>query len=470
MKNALIRVPQLEQAEVKKFYNGPESFTPDNNFLLGEAPELRNFYIGAGFNSMGIASAGGAGKALAEWIVNGGPTMDLWPVDIRRFARFNNNQHWLHDRVKETLGLHYAMPWPNRELESARPLRRSPLYDRLSDRRAVFGSKMGWERANWFADTDQQEHHRVRTQVGLFDQSSFGKLIVEGPDASTVLNQICAANIEQPIGKSVYTGMLNDRGGYESDLTVMRLEEQRFLIITGSAQAIIDRDWIRKNTPAKAHCYISDVTSAWCVLSVMGPNARMLLERVSSADLSNQGFPFGTMQQIDVGYATVYANRMSYVGELGWELVIPTEFTVGVYELLHKVGNDLGLSDVGYYALESLRLEKGFIGKDALLAYKSLGVKKQRVVQLTVDDNRVQLWGGELVLQKGSTIGEVRSAAFGYTLGTCVALALLKDDTDVNTAALEEGEFQIDVGGKSFNATVHLKAAYDPESVRVKYG
>jgi len=466
---------------------------------------------------MGIASAGGAGKALAEWIVNDGPTMDLWPVDIRRFAGFNNNQHWLHDRIKETLGLHYAMPWPNRELESARPLRRSPLYDRLSAQRAVFGSKMGWERVNWFANVGQsanidysfgrqnwhanvaREHNRVRNQVGLFDQSSFGKLIVEGSDASTVLNKICAANIDQPIGKSVYTGMLNDRGGYQSDLTVMRLEEQRFLIITGSAQAVIDRDWITKNTPAKAHCHISDVTSAWCVLSVMGPNARALLERVSNTDFSNQCFPFGTIQQIDIGYATVYANRMSYVGELGWELVIPTEFTVGVYELLHKMGCDLGLSDVGYYALESLRLEKGFrawgaeltpdinpieagldfcvdlqkpngfIGKDALLAYNLLGVKKQRVVQLTVDDNRVQLWGGELVLQKGNTIGEVRSAAFGHTLGTCVALALLKDDTGVSTAAIEEGEFQINLGGKLINATVHLTAAYDPESVRVKY-
>ncbi len=516
MENALIRVPQLEHAEIKQFYNGPESFTPDNNFLLGEAPELRNFYVGAGFNSMGIASAGGAGKALAEWIVNGAPTMDLWPVDIRRFAGFNNNQNWLHDRIKETLGLHYAMPWPNRELESARPLRRSPLYDRLSGKRAVFGTKMGWERVNWFADNGQstkidysfgrqnwhanvaREHNHVRNHVGLFDQSSFAKLMVEGADASAVLNTVCAANIDQPIGKSVYTGMLNERGGYESDLTVMRLAEQRFLIITGTAQAIIDRDWITKNTPANARCYISDVTSAWCVLSIMGPKSRMLLESVSSANLSNDVFPFGTIQQIDVGYATVYANRMSYVGELGWELIIPTEFTVGVYDLLHKVGSDFGLCDVGYYALESLRLEKGFrawgseltpdinpieaglafcvdlhkpngfIGKDALLAYKSMGVRKQRIVQLTIDDNRAQLWGGELVLRKGSTVGEVRSASFGHTLGTCVALALLKNDSDVSTAALEDGGFQIDLGGKLINATVHLESAYDPECVRLK--
>jgi glycine cleavage system aminomethyltransferase T/glycine/D-amino acid oxidase-like deaminating enzyme len=516
MENALIRVPQLENADIKKFYNGPESFTPDNNFILGEAPELRNFFVGAGFNSMGIASAGGAGKALAEWIVNGAPTMDLWPVDIRRFAGFNNNSRWLHDRIKETLGLHYAMPWPNRELDSARPLRRSPLYDRLALKRAVFGSKMGWERVNWFADPDQaqevnysfgrqnwhanvgREHEIVRNQVGLFDQTSFAKLIVEGADACSVLNNICAANIDQCIGKSVYTGMLNVRGGYESDLTVMRLAEQRFLLITGSAQSVHDVDWIKKNTPSKAHCHITDVTSAWSVLSIMGPNARQLLGRVSSADFSNDAFPFSTIQQVDVGYATVYANRMTYVGELGWELIIPTEMTVGVYELLHEQGVDLGLADVGYYALESLRLEKGFrawgreltpdinpfeaglsfcvdlekpdgfIGKEALLMYKALNVKKQRIVQLTIEERDAQLWGGELVLQEGITVGEVRSAAFGHTLDTSVALALLTDDQDVSTAMIEKGAFQIDLGGKLINATVHFKAAYDPHSLRVK--
>jgi glycine cleavage system aminomethyltransferase T/glycine/D-amino acid oxidase-like deaminating enzyme len=516
MESALIRVPQLDQADVKKFYNGPESFTPDNNFILGEAPELKNFFVGAGFNSMGIASAGGAGKALAEWIVNGSPTMDLWPVDIRRFAGFNNNPRWLHDRIKETLGLHYAMPWPNRELESARPFRRSPLYDRLAKKGAVFGSRMGWERANWFADAGQKsvveysfgrqnwhanvarEHQAVRNHVGLFDQTSFSKLMIEGKDACAVLNLLCAANIDQPVGRSVYTGMLNMSGGYESDLTVMRIDEQRFLIITGSAQAVHDVNWIKKNTPKDAYCHISDVTSAWSVLSVMGPNARCLLERVSTADFSNSGFPFGTIQEIDVGYATVYANRMTYVGELGWELIIPTEFTVGVYELLHENGADLGLIDAGYYALESLRLEKGFrawgreltpeinpfeaglafavdlqkpngfIGQKALTEYQDLGVKKRRIVQLTVNNSDAQLWGGELVLRNGRAIGEVRSAAYGHSLGTCVALALLEDDNDVSSTLIKEGKFSIDLGGKLLDATAHLRAAYDPMSEKTK--
>ena len=516
MDNALVRVPQLADADIKTFYNGPESFTPDNNFLLGEAPELRNFFIAAGFNSMGIASAGGAGKALAEWIVNGAPTMDLWPVDIRRFARFNNNSAWLHDRIKETLGLHYAMPWPNRELDSARPLRRSPLYDRHKAKRAVFGSRMGWERVNWFANDNQvpsidysfdrqnwhdnvaEEHHAVRNKVGLFDQTSFGKLMVEGPDASQVLNVLCTANINKEIGQAIYTGMLNDRAGYESDLTVLRLDHQQFLLITGSAQIIHDIDWIKRNTPKDANCHITDVTSAWSVLSVMGPNARKLLQQVSTADFSNNAFPFRSIQQIDIGYATVYANRMSYVGELGWELIIPTEFTVGVYELLHEAGKAFGLTDAGYYALESLRLEKGyrawgreltpdinpieagldfcvdygkpdeFIGQKALEAYKRQHTITQRIVQLTTSEDHVQLWGGEQVLCNGISIGEVRSAAYGHSLDASVALALVKNEAGVTRAFLENGEFQIDLGSQRVDATIHMRAAFDPVSARIK--
>ena len=378
MENALTRVPRLADADVKRFYNGPESFTPDNNFLLGEAPGLQNFFVGAGFNSMGIASAGGAGRALAEWIVEGGPTSDLWPVDVRRFAGFHANPRWLHDRVKETLGLHYAMPWPNRELASARPLRRSALHDRLAAKGAVFGSKMGWERANWFAGPGEsavteysfgrqnwhgavaREHAAVREAVGIFDQSSFAKLMVEGTDAREALDRLCAGNVDVPVGRTVYTGLLNERGGYESDLTVMRLDEHRFLLMTGSAQAVRDLDWIRRRVPRDARCHVADVTSAWSVLSVMGPESRRLLRRVSGADLSNEAFPFGDVREIDVGYANVLANRMSYVGELGWELVCPVELAVGVYELLHAEGAELGLVDAGYYALEGLRLEKGF--------------------------------------------------------------------------------------------------------------
>ncbi|RUX09959.1 FAD-dependent oxidoreductase [Mesorhizobium sp. M8A.F.Ca.ET.059.01.1.1] len=516
MENALVRVPQLAQAEVKKFYNGPESFTPDNNFLLGEAPELKNFYVGAGFNSMGIASAGGAGRALAEWIVNGAPTMDLWPVDIRRFASFNNNPRWLHDRVKETLGLHYAMPWPNRELDTARPFRRSPLYDRLAAKGACFGSKMGWERANWFAGPgeiagndyafDRQNWHAAvqremkatREAVAIFDQTSFAKLLVQGRDARAVLNRICAGDIDVPVGTSVYTGVLNARGGYESDLTVMRLGAEKFLIVTGSAQAVHDADWIIKNIPADAHAILTDVTSAYAVLALMGPRSRDLLAKLSSADLSNGGFPFATIREIDIGYATAYANRMTYVGELGWELIVPTEFAVGVYEALHEAGREFGLADAGYYALDALRIEKGFrawgreltpdinpwqaglgfavamdkpggfIGRDALAAAKSSSAPTRRIVLFTTDDAEPMLWGGELILLDGKPVGEVRSAAYGHTLGRAVALGLIEHEAGVDASFLANGRFEIDLAGVRHAVTAHLRSPYDPKSERVK--
>ncbi|SDA81732.1 FAD-dependent oxidoreductase [Sinorhizobium sp. NFACC03] len=516
MHNALQRVPQLATSEVKKFYNGPESFTPDNNFILGEAPEVKNFFVGAGFNSMGIASAGGAGRALAEWIVNRAPTMDLWPVDIRRFAGFNNNPRWLHDRVKETLGLHYAMPWPNRELDTARPFRRSPLYDRLAGKGACFGSKMGWERANWFAaagenpvtqytfgrqnwhEAVKREMKATREAAGIFDQTSFAKLLVQGRDAVVALNRICAAEIDVQVGRSVYTGLLNERGGYESDLTVMRLAADRFLLITGSAQAVHDADWIRKNTAEDAHVTLTDVTSAYAVLALMGPKSRDILSRLTSADISNEGFPFATIREIDVGYATAYANRMTYVGELGWELIVPTEFAVGVYEALHEVGRDFGLTDCGYYALEALRLEKGyrawsreltpdvnpceaglsfavaadktggFIGRRAYLAAKAKGAPSRRIVQFTVNDPWPILWGGELILRDGNPVGEVRSAAYGHTLGCSVALALIEHATGVDTDFVKSGNFEVELAGERFAVTPHVTAAYDPKATRIK--
>lgn len=384
--------------------------------------------------------------------------MDLWPVDIRRFATFNNNLRSLHDRVKETLGLHYAMPWPIRELDTARPFRRSPLYDRLAARDACFGSKMGWERTNWFAaggerpvteyafgrqnwhEAVKREMKATREAAGIFDQTSFAKLLVQGRDAATALNRICAADIDVAVGRSVYTGLLNARGGYESDLTVMRLAADRFLIVTGSAQAVHDADWIHKNIPVDAHVTLTDVTSAYAVLALMGPRSRDILARLTSADLSNEGFPFSTIREIDIGYATAFANRMTYVGELGWELIVPTEFAVGVYEALHAAGADLGLADCGYYALEALRLEKGyrawsreltpditpfeaglafavaldkpggFIGREALLDARAKGIQSRRIVQFTVDDAEPMLWGGELILRDGQPVGEVRSA------------------------------------------------------------
>jgi 4-methylaminobutanoate oxidase (formaldehyde-forming) len=515
MENALIRVPALETAEVRQFVNGPESFTADNNYILGEASQVKGFFVGAGFNSMGIASAGGAGKALAEWIAAGEPTMDLWPVDIRRFAPFNGNDAWLKDRVAEVLGLHYKMPWPNRELETARPLRRSPLYERLKAKNAVFGNKMGWERANVFAPAGAEpkvdyswgranwfawsaaEHRAAREAVAVFDQTSFSKFLLEGRDAEAVLQRLCANDMAVPMGRMVYTGMLNARGGYETDLTCTRLAPDRYLIVTGTAQTVRDADWIRRNM-ADARVVLTDVGSTYAVLSVMGPRSRALLSRVSSADLSNAAFPFATMRPIDLGYATVLAGRITYVGELGWELYVPAEFAVAVYEALAAAGRDLGLRDAGYYALESLRLEKAyrawgreispdvtpweaglgfavkldkpapFVGREALLAAKSKP-RARGIVSFTLDDPEPIAWGGELVVRNGRPAGEVTSAAYGHTLGHTVCLALVHaGGAAVDGAWLKSGQWQIDIAGQRCAATLHTRAPFDPDGQHVR--
>lgn len=517
MENALIRVPALEHTQVRQFYNGPESFTPDNNFMLGEAPELRRFFIGAGFNSMGIASAGGAGMALAEWIVAGEPTMDLWPVDIRRFARFNGNDTWLHDRVKETLGLHYAMPWPNRELDTARPFRRSPLYALLREAGACFGSKMGWERANFFAPTPAQatieysfgqqnwhawsaaEHRACREAVALFDMTSFSKFLVKGRDAEAVLQALCTNDVAVPPGRTVYTGMLNERGTYESDFTLTRLAHDQYLLVTGSAQTTRDLDMIEKRIPLDKHCTLVDVTGQYAVLAVMGPHSRALLQSVSKADWRNEAFPFGTSREVDLGYATVRATRLTYVGELGWELYVPVEFAVGVYETLHAAGKAFGLRNAGYYAIESLRIEKGyrawgreltpdthpieaglgfacklgkeidFVGRAAVQQAKSRGATRRMVV-LTVDGAADKmLWGGEAILRDGQPVGFVSSAAFGHTLGCPVAMGYVGNPHGLADADyLGRGAYHIDLAGEWLPARVHLKAPYDPDGMRIR--
>ena len=520
--NAMARVPALQTARVKQFVNGPESFTADNNFIVGPAPGLDNLYVGCGFNSMGIASAGGAGKALAEWIIAGEPALDLWPVDIRRFARFNGNEQWLPDRIKEVLGMHYKMPWPNRELESARPFRRSPLYAHLRDAGACFGSKMGWERANFFAPTKAEatieygwghqnwhgwvaaEHRACRERVALFDMSSFAKLRITGVDAPAVLDRLIANQVPA-VGQTSYTPMLNDRGGYESDCTVTGIGADEFMIVTGSAQAVRDRDLIERFVaamPGRVHCQVADVTAMYAMLAVMGPRSRELLQRVSTADFSSGEFPFGASREIDVGYATVRATRLTYVGELGWELYVPVEFAVGVYEVLMRAGADLGIVNAGYYAIESLRLEKGyrawgreltpdinpyeaglrfavrldkdagFRGKASLQKLKDAGgaaAAGRRIVSLVVDAPRTNLWGGELVLRDDAAVGFVTSAAFGHTVGKPVALALISNPHGAaDIRWIDNGRFEIDLAGERYAAVASLKAPYDPASSRTK--
>ncbi|MGH3444448.1 MAG: GcvT family protein, partial [Nocardioidaceae bacterium] len=517
MDNALERMPVLHEAGIRKFYNGPESFTPDNQFILGEAPTVRGFFVGAGFNSVGIASAGGAGRALAEWIHEGEPTMDLVAVDLRRFAAFNGNNRWLRDRVGEILGLHYAIPWPNRELETARPFRRSPLHAHLIGSNACFGAKMGWERANCFAPPGADpaieyswgkqnwlpwsaaEQRCTRERVAVFDQTSFSKYLVLGRDAEASLQWICSNDVAVPVGTAVYTGLLNRRGTYESDLTVTRIGPEAFLLVSSSASTERDQDWIRRNIPPGLDTTVVDVTSSYAVLGVMGPRSRELLERLSDSSFSDEDFPFSTSQEVHIGYATVRATRITYVGELGWELYVPTEFAVGVYEDLKHAGTDLGIVDAGYYAIESMRLEKGyrafgreltpdygpveagltfacklktdigFLGREAVEKARDTGVVR-RLVSFVVPDPEPMLWGGELVLCDARPVGQVTSAAWGETLGGCVGLAYVADpDSEVTSREwARDGGYQVDVAGGLYPLQVGLRAPFDPEGAKVR--
>ena len=474
MNNAIHRTPCLETAKVKMLLNGPESFTPDGNFILGEAPELRNFFVAAGFNSAGIANSGGAGRLMAEWIVGGEAPSDLWDVDIRRFGAFMANRKALSDRTGETLGLHYAMRWPRQELVTARPLRTSPLYDLLGAKGATFGSKYGWERANYFKpagapdavhglgrpawlDWVNEEQRATRETVALYDQTSFSKLLLQGRDALAVLQRLCANEIDIPVDKMVYTALLNERGGFESDLTVIRLATQRFLIVTGSAQTTRDRDWIDRYIAPTEHAHLTDVSAMFSVLSVMGPRARELLARVSPDDLSPEALKFSHTREIDVGFARVRAARMSYVGGPGFELYVPIEMARHVYLALHEAGADLGLKDAGYYALDALRIEAGrrawgaelgpdetpfeaglsyavkldkpadFIGKAALLKLQGQPLRK-KLVTVVLGSAAHYAWGGEALSIGGQAAGELSSVGWSPKAGACVALAYLRGE------------------------------------------
>jgi 4-methylaminobutanoate oxidase (formaldehyde-forming) len=472
MTNAIHRTPCLETAEIKMLLNGPESFTPDGNFILGEAPELRNYFVCAGFNSAGIANSGGAGRLIAEWIVGGEASSDLWDVDIRRFGSFTGNRKALFDRTAETLGLHYAMRWPRQELETARPLRTSPLYDLLAAKNAEFGSKNGWERANYFKPLGVarpefgldkpgwlpwmiQEQRATREAVALYDQTSFSKLQLQGRDALNVLQRLCANEIDIPVNKMVYTAMLNTRGGFESDLTIIRTAEEKFLIITGSAQTVRDSDWINRNIVQNEHAILTDVTGQFSVLSVMGPKARELMARVSPDDLAPEALKFSWTKEIDVGFARLRAARMSYVGGPGFELYVPVEMARHVYLALHEAGADIGLRDAGYYALDALRIEQGrrawgaelgpdempweaglsyavkldkpseFIGKSALLKSQSLPLRK-KLVTLVVNSPDIYAWGGEAIVLNGETVGEISSIGWSLLANACVGLGYVR--------------------------------------------
>ncbi len=515
MERAIMRVPALEHVGIKDFINGPESFTPDGNFILGEAPECPRLFIGAGFNAFGIASAGGAGKALAEWVVAGEQPYDLWPVDIRRFGRPHRDVDWVRARTLELYAKHYTIGWPGEEHASGRPLRRSPLYDTLRGNGAVFGEKLGWERPNWFARGDDEpverysfqrpnwfetvghEHKATRERVALFDQSSFAKFMLVGKGAAQALDWICANHVTKAPGSLTYTQMLNARGGIECDLTIARLAEDRFYIVTGTGFATHDFDWIQRNIPAGLDANLIDVTSGYATLALMGPRARDVLSRVTRDDISNAGFPFGQMRGIVIAGAPSLALRVTYVGELGWELHIPTEFALTVYEALKLEGEAFGLADAGYRAIETLRLEKGyrawgadigpdhtpleaglgwavklkkgmpFLGREALVAQSAAPLRKQ-LACFTLPDPAVPLWGRETILRNGERVGWLSSGGWGYTVERNIGYGYLRRAEGVTRDWMIEGRYELEVATMRVPCDIHLEPLYDPKSVRVK--
>ena len=509
------RLPVLDNMGIRLFFNGPESFTPDDRYLLGETPELRNHWVATGFNSIGMQSAGGAGKVLAEWMVHGRPPMDLWDVDVRRMQPFQTNRRYLHDRSVEALGLLYAMHWPFRQVETARGVRHSPFHDRLADLGACHGEGGGWERPNWYApegveptyeytfgrqnwfEYSAAEHRACREGAALFDQTSLAKLLVQGPDACTVLNRISSADVDVEPGTSVYTTWLNDRGGIEADLTVNRLDDHRFLVVTAFSTQIRDADWISRHTPDDARMTVTDVTSAWAVLGVFGPEARNIVAPLTDADLSNKAFPFGTLQEIDLGYARSIAVRRTYMGELGWELYVPTEFALGAFDALWESGEPRGLTPAGYHAMNSLRMEKayrhwgddiaeedtplhaglswgvafdkpgGFIGLDALMAQRETGVDR-RLVQFRLDDPAPLLYHDEPVYRDGVLVSRITSGMYGHTIGGALGMGYVGCEPDTPRAQVIEGTFEVDVNGIRVPATASFRPFYDPDSSRVR--
>ena len=514
---AIGRVPALETAGIKQLINGPESFTPDGNFILGEAPEQRNLFIGAGFNAFGIASGGGAGMALAEWVAKGAAPFDLWPVDIRRFGKVHQSTDWVRERTLEAYGKHYTIAWPSEEHRSARPTRRSPLYAHLKAAGACFGEKLGWERPNWFADLAagevaqdrysyqrpgwwdavRREHQAARKAAVLIDQTSFAKFTLKGPDAASALNWIAAGNVDRAVGSLTYTQMLNDKGGIEADVTVARVARDEFYIVTGTGFATHDFDWISRNIPAGARAELVDVTSGSAVLSLMGPEARDILARVCPDDLTNAGFPFGTARRISVASCPVLALRVTYVGELGWELHMPTDVAVTVYEALMAAGAGLGLVNAGYRAIETLRLEKGyrawgsdigpdhtpveaglawackmksgvpFLGRDAVAAQLEGGVKK-RLAGFTVDSPDVILLGRETIYRDGVRVGWLSSGGFGHTLGKPIGYGYVRAAGGVAEDWMKTGRYELEVASERVPCKIHVTALYDPLNARIK--
>jgi len=515
LQDAMKRLPALQDAGIQKFFCGPESFTPDVRYHIGAAPELDNCFVAAGLNSIGLQSAGGIGKVMAEWIRDGYPPMDLWTVDVRRNMPFQRNRKYLRERVGESLGLLYATHFPYRQYETARGVRRSAIHDRLVAAGACHGEAFGWERPNWYAppgvearyeysygrqnwfEYSAAEHRAVREQVALFDQSSFAKFRLEGRDALRVLNPVCANDVDVSPGRVVYTQWLNDRGGIEADLTVTRLAEDVFLVVTAAETETRDFHWLRSHIPADSRCVLTNVSPAMGVISIMGPRSRELLQSLTPDDLGNEAFPFASSREIELGYAMVRASRITFVGELGWELYIPTEFMQGVYDEIVAAAEPFGLTHAGYHALNSLRMEKayrhwshditdedspleagldfvvkfdkpgGFIGRDALLKQRDAGVAR-RLLQFRLTDPEPLLYHNEPIWRDGQLVGHVTSGGYGHALGGCIGLGYVSVEPGSDAGAALDGHYEIEVACERYAAQASLQPMYDPANRRIR--
>ena len=509
---AVNRVPMLEKAGIHTFFNGPESFTPDDAYHLGRSPEMENVWVAAGFNSIGIQSAGGAGMALAQWMQDKEKPFDLGDVDISRMQPFQGNKKYLFERSKETLGLLYADHFPFKQKESARGVRRTPFHEHLKSKGAVFGEVAGWERANWFSNSGQsdeyryswkrqnwfensaREHMAVREHVGLYDMSTFGKIRVEGKDAESFLNYLCGANLSVDIGKIVYTQFLNSKGGIEADVTVTRLSETTYLIVTPAATRLADETWLRRNQKDYS-VVITDVTAAEGVLALMGPASRALLNSVSPNNFENETNPFGTAQLIEIGMGQARAHRVSYVGELGWELYISSDQCGHIFETIFAAGSEHNLKLCGMHMMDSCRIEKAyrhfghditcedhvleaglgfavdtgkpdFIGKKAVIEKKECGLEK-RLVQFQLTDPEPLLYHNEPIMRDGEIVGYISSGNYGHKLGGAIGMGYVPCKSE-SPEELLSSKFEIDVSGTICAAKASLKPLYDPLSERTK--
>lgn len=517
VEKAMSRVPITVDTGVKKFFCGPESFTPDLSPIVGEAPEVKNYFVAAGLNSIGILTAGGIGRVMAHWVLNGRPDVDVTAMNIDRLHTYQGNPEYRRLRTVESLGMVYRCHYPGRSMQTARGAKKSAFHDRLAAQRAYFKDVSGWESPDWYAPpgvepkvdalswgrTDwfpywQAEHEACRNGVVLMDMSFMAKFVVEGRDAGSVLDNISANRVNDETGMITYTQWLNEGGTLEADLTVTKLDDDRFWVVASDTAHRHAHTWMRRHIPPSAHAHVVDVTSGYAQVNVQGPKSRELLQSLTSVDLSNEAFPFRKAAEIDIGLARVLCVRITYLGELGYELYIPSEHATHVYDRLVQAGAPLDVRHAGLKALSSLRLEKGyrdyghdidntdsvleaglgfavaldkpdgFIGRDAVVAKKAEGPLKRRLLQILLSDPEPMMFHAEIVYRDGKPVGYTRAASYGFTLGGSVGLAMIEADVPINQAWIDAGRWEVDVAGTRVAAQASLRPLYDPKMLRVK--